>query len=363
MTMESEIEKRLRGLPVTPLPESERVWAEVSQRLDAGNIQGAGAGAAGGAEAADDPLGVRRAPRWLVAAAVIFALLGGAVAGSVWNYRAPDAWAVASIAGVPRAGGDELRGESQLGSGDWIVTDSASAARLQVGRIGVADIGPGSRVQVERRGLLRHHLSLERGTMSAVIEAPPRLFFVRSPSALATDLGCAFTLTVDDAGNSRLEVTEGWVELSEKGRISLVPAGMAAAATTGEAPGTPYSVELPDSVVRAVKRIDDGSATDADLDLVLASLSIATAPHPDRQRSATTMWHLLQRTGGARRATVERRLNELAPRPRGVTTEGILALDRRMLDRWRADLHPMWSEEAQPFMTRVLRQLWDLAIR
>ena len=36
--------------------------------------------------------------------------------------------------------------------------------------------------------------------MSARIWAPPRLFYVNTPSAVAEDLGCAYTLEVDDLG-------------------------------------------------------------------------------------------------------------------------------------------------------------------
>ena len=70
-----------------------------------------------------------------------------------------------------------------------------------------------------------HRLELARGKMSARIWAPPRLFFVDTPSAVAADLGCAYTLEVDDQGASLLQVTSGWVALELKDRESMVPAG------------------------------------------------------------------------------------------------------------------------------------------
>jgi hypothetical protein len=346
------IEERLRRIPLSSVPEPEQLWTAIATRLDSET----------GTRGSLTPARQRRVPGWLAAAAVMLALLGGAGAGSIWSFRAPGAWPVATERQV--AEGVAAHAESSfVAAGDWLVTDSASTARLRVGRIGVADIGPSSRLRVERGGFFRHRMSLERGRMSAVIEAPPRLFFVRAPSALATDLGCAFTLEVDEDGSSRLEVTEGWVELSEMGRRSLVPAGMAAAAPIGSPPGTPYPVDFTDSARAALDRIDEGVALGSDLHLVLASLAGAAAPHPQRQLAATTMWHLLQRTGSTDRAEVYDRLASLSPPPARVTREGILSLDRRMLERWRSDLHPMWSEEAQPLGTRLARQLWDLVIR
>jgi hypothetical protein len=57
-------------------------------------------------------------------------------------------------------------------------------------------------------------LSLERGALHARIAAPPRLFIVDTPSAMAVDLGCEYKLDVDAAGNSRLHVTSGFVALN-----------------------------------------------------------------------------------------------------------------------------------------------------
>jgi len=62
------------------------------------------------------------------------------------------------------------------------------------------------------------------------------------------------------------------------------------------------------------------------------------------------------------RQPVYQRLAELSDPPAGVTREGILALQRPMLERWRRDLSPMWSEEAQSWWTRTARRLWDWTI-
>ena len=70
---------------------------------------------------------------------------------------------------------------------------------------------PNTRVQlVEARGR-EHRMSLERGTIHARIWAPPKLFFVKTPSATAVDLGCEYTLQVDDAGAGLVHVVLGWV--------------------------------------------------------------------------------------------------------------------------------------------------------
>ncbi|MFQ6046415.1 MAG: hypothetical protein ACE5PT_08670 [Gemmatimonadales bacterium] len=299
----------------------------------------------------------------LAAAALLVALLGGAYIGVLRSYGAPSRWDVMPLAGTPTVAGAALLDHGGLSVGEWLVTDDESRAELTVGRIGVADVGPNSRVRLDRGGLTDHRLTLERGSLSAVIAAPPRLFFVRTPAALATDLGCAYTLEVDSAGTSRIHVTAGWVELRQGSRISLVPAGLVAEVGIGRGPGTPYPDGFPAEARAALHRLDRGTGTDRDLALVFAALHTAEDYVTLRRESGITLWHLLQRLDGAMRERVYRRLAELAPPPAGVTREGILALQRPMLESWRRDLNPMWSEEAETWLARAARQLWNWTVR
>ena len=45
------------------------------------------------------------------------------------------------------------------------------------------------------------------------------------PAAVATDLGCAFTLEAGENGEDRVRVTSGWVEFHWEDRQELIPAG------------------------------------------------------------------------------------------------------------------------------------------
>jgi len=343
-----DVERLLRRLPVTQAPES--VWDGIQAALKAPEVA-----------RAVPPL-KRPVPRWLMAAAVVLAVVTGTLGGLFRWYRAPSAWAVLPVAGRPTIAGAALTSADQLGAGEWLVTDAFSKAELSVGRIGTAEVGPNSRVQLDRGGLTQHRLTLEHGRLQVVISAPPRLFLVQTPSVLATDLGCAYTLEVDSAGASRLHVTAGWVELKQGDATSLVPAGLVAEVMVGERPGTPYPPELPDDARMALRRLDAGTGNVADLDVVFVALHGPSDFITLRRQSGITLWHLLQRVPPGMREGVYQRLAELSAPPAGVTREGILALQRPMLERWRRDLSPMWSEEAQAWWTRVARRLWEWTI-
>jgi hypothetical protein len=320
----------------TPSPDPEGSWLAIRSELARG--------------AAPRPGWTRPVSRFATAAAAGLALALGLTAGVYRQFAAPASWRVVAIAGTASDGA--------LAAGTWLETDAASAVRLDVGRIGTAEIGPESRVRMERGSWRAHRLELTRGRLSAVIIAPPRLFFVQTPSALATDLGCAYELTVGDDGASELLVTHGWVELAEGGRRSLVPEGMMAKVEPGGRPGSPHLPGLDVDARAALARLDAGSGSAEDL----RTLTDGMAPHnarPNRKaRNGVTLWHLIPRTDGALRAQVVQELAALEPLPAKVSTEGILALDRQMLNRWRRALHPMWDEVDVPLWEAAVRKTW-----
>lgn len=342
-----EVEALLQRLPLRAAPDD--VWDDVRTRLDTPDGSAA-------------VLRRTAVPRWLAAAAVVLALLSGATVGVVLHYRAPSSWTVEYVSGAPSVAGASVDARTSLDVGEWLVTDARSTAALRVGRIGTAEVGPSSRVRLERGGFTEHRLTLERGSLHAAIAAPPRLFLVETPSALVTDLGCEYTLEVDSTGASRLHVTAGWVELREGGVASVVPAGQIADVHAGGTPGTPYPESLPQRARQALHRLDDGTGTERDLTVLLDAQYDPTDHVTLRKRSAVTLWHLLQRVRPEWRVRVYDRLAALSAPPDGVTREGILRLDRPMLERWRRDLNPMWSEDAQSWWTRLTRRLWERAI-
>src|SRR4030095_15328631 len=112
----------------------------------------------------------------------------------------------------------------RLTTGDWLVTDDESRAQISVGEIGEVKVEPNSRIRLVQARDKEHRLGLARGKMQAFIWAPPGQFYVDTPSAVAVDLGCSYTLEVNDDGLGLLRVTLGWVAFEWEGRESFVPA-------------------------------------------------------------------------------------------------------------------------------------------
>lgn len=238
------------------------------------------------------------------------------------------AWNVTTIEGDLVIENRTVAGATKLRKGGWLETNSSARARIDVGTIGEMEVGPNSRLRLLAATDTDHRVELSKGTIHATIWAPPRLFFVETPTATAIDLGCVYTLMVDESGASHLDVTAGIVALAHDGRESLVPAGAACETRPGKGPGTPYR-RTSSSEFRTALAAFDFAGNPAALAEILASA---------RPEDAVTLWHLLQRTNDTGRQEVFARLHTLSPMPEGVTREGIMQNNKAMIHRWGEEL-------------------------
>lgn len=246
--------------------------------------------------------------------------------------NAGPAWEIVRLEGAPRVGWHSLdanAGTAKLKVGQTLVTDNSSRASLTLEETGQIEVDPASRLRVVASGPNRKRLSLERGTIHATIWAPPGEFVVDTPSAVAVDLGCVYTLHVDDSGAGLLRTTMGWVGFKLNSHESFIPAGAVCATRPKTGPGTPYFEDASASFRDALTKFDFGNPAPQERNALLGIFLVDA-----RKKDALTLWHLLSRVSDADRPDVYDRLAVLAPPPAEVTREGILRLDQKMLDSW-----------------------------
>ncbi len=274
-----------------------------------------------------------RWPRFPVAVAAAALLAVGVVGFVIYEKQhqpaAGEGWNVSRLAGTPRIG-RELVGSKggSLAIGQLLETDEQSRAQLKAEGVGQIEVDPSTRVRLVTMGALKR-IALDRGTIQAFIWSPPGQFVVDTPSATTVDLGCAYTLHVDDSGAGTLRTTLGWVGFKLNGRESFIPAGAACATRPRVGPGTPYFEDAPEEFRRALARFD---FEDSDVQLRAKDLQLILAQA--RKRDALTLWHLLSRVPEDQRGRVYDRLAEFAPPPSVVSKDSVLRLDQAMLDQW-----------------------------
>ena len=201
----------------------------------------------------------------------------------------------------------------------------AHEAELAIADIGSAQLSPKTRVRLEATSTERHQLYLERGRMHAFVSAPPRLFAVGTPNGQVTDLGCAYTLEIDDAGAGSIEVESGMVELEvANGRVVVVPAGASARLLAGRRASLPLAKGANAQLAAAVGDFHAGVAGARDRVL-------ATAQPSD----AITIANLARITDAGERRGVLDRLAQLTKAPQGMTVDDVEQLG----------LFEMWFDE------------------
>jgi len=309
-------------------------------------------------------------PRFAAVAAMLVLVFGATL---LLRFEDRASWVVTRVEGAPRVASRLISNSGRLSLGEWLVTDSASRAVIDVGLIGEVEVKPDSRVQLLRADASDHRLALQQGAIFARIWAPPRLFSVQTPSANAVDMGCVYRLEVDAAGASLLHVETGLVTLERNGRESLVPAGAMCLTRPGAGPGTPYYEDAPEKLKQALAQLDPllgaqhggvaggipggvaggvsggvqggvaggvegGVPGGVEGAMKIRAAALYTVLAESRKRDALTLWHLLTRVAPEEKNRIFDRMAQLVPPPAGVTREGIFSGNAAMRDAWADQL-------------------------
>jgi hypothetical protein len=226
---------------------------------------------------------------------------------------------IGAVVGIPLATRGKLTAWQQNGqnlrAGQWIKTGTKDGVTIDAAAIGEVVVEPRSRLRLLASGENQQRFDLLRGTIHALIWAPPGRFVVDTPSAKTVDLGCRYMLQISDNGEGLLNVETGWVAFEWQKRESFIPAGAACVTRPGKGPGTPWFDDASGVLKQAVREFDQ-TGDEQMLKVVLSSA---------RDRDALTLWHLLSRTYGYQRGEVFDRFEHAVELPATVTREAIMA--------------------------------------
>jgi hypothetical protein len=279
-----------------------------------------------------DPLVTDGPPRrwsqvWMPLAAAAMVVVA---AGGWWligRWQPTTSWEVIKFEETPTAS-RRIIGRSELPVGGWLETSAREKVLIKVADIGNVNVEPRSRLRLIGSRAGDHRLQLVRGTLHATILAPPGQFAVETASSTAVDLGCAYTLTVDDEGAGLVTVTLGWVGFEWRGRESFIPAGFSGETRPSVGPGSPYHIDSSPTFRHALETLDFRSGSPD------TAAAVSRVLEESIERDEVTLWHLLARVPVAERDRVFDGLSRFVAPPAGVTREGIRAGRRDMLDQW-----------------------------
>lgn len=220
---------------------------------------------------------------------------------------------------------------------------STRDVHVELGNAGDVTVRRGSALRLERLDPELARLFLERGALEAFV-APTvqaRWLEVGTPSARCVDLGCRYTLTVDDHGIATVVVELGRVAFADGRREVVVPFGATCRATPEGGAGTPrYLADQDTPFAGVLDRLDDTSVapigSQRRLDLTNKLLSVASQDH-----RTLSLWHLLQDDDARVRDAVADWLVRRYGRPEDLAPD-VAPDDPQVLAAWRRVLQPLW---------------------
>lgn len=246
-------------------------------------------------------LAPRNTGYWRVAAAAAVVIAAIGLARYAATPQEATAWQI--------AGKSVRRGQ--------VVRTTGAGVQLESDAVGRVDVAAGS--EVLAAGGKR--LQLRRGELRAFIWAPAREFVVDTPSARAVDLGCQYTLNVDDRGDGLLKVSMGWVAFESGGHESFIPAGAECRTRKRGGPGIPVYEDATPVFRSALSTWESGQA--GALDAVLRDAG---------PNDGLSLWHVMTRVGAADRGRVFDRLSQVVKLPAEATRESVVRGEARSLD-------------------------------
>ena len=141
---------------------------------------------------------------------------------------------------------------------------------------------------------MRHRIAFRKlGRSFVYIDAHPRFVQTQTPATNCVDLGCEYTLTVEDNGDSVVEVTMGRAAFEDGGREVYVPHDATCKASKAHGAGTPRYLDAPRPLVLALDAFDAAHETRGDQRLKLLKAVLAATPTTDRRHSLS-VFHFLQ---------------------------------------------------------------------
>lgn len=233
---------------------------------------------------------------------------------------------VTRLSGTPEINAIPFQRPVLLQKGEQLSTDAWSTALIEFGKFGQIETAVNTEVALLESDMGHQRLSLKRGKLYASLSAPPRMFLINTPAGTAVDMGCAYSLEVNDEGETLLKVVSGWVALNLDSREELVPAGTTCRSRPGKGPGTPFVADARPELQNALNNFDFAGAGSSALDTIIKQA---------RQKDAITLWYLLRKVQGEQRVALYEALNSLVPAPQTVSRAGILDLNEKMLQAWR----------------------------
>ncbi|MEO8446683.1 MAG: FecR family protein [bacterium] len=186
-------------------------------------------------------------------------------------------WKVSNIQGNSLIGDVAMNNYDSIKEGQFIRTNGTSRAELIIANMGKIIIEPNSKIIFIKGQDGNNRILVEYGTIEADMRSNPKTFFVEMPSAVASDLGGSYTLTIDSTGDGLVYVRSGKVEVQSQNSEAIIPAGNLVMTRKDVGVGTPFNENSSSKFKNALYNFDFGKCSGSCVSTLLNTAKLSDA--------------------------------------------------------------------------------------
>jgi hypothetical protein len=260
-------------------------------------------------------------------------------------------WKVSNIQGNSFIGNSSMSSNDSIKEGQWIQTNNNSRAELIVANIGKVIIEPNSKIVFVKGADGNNRIMIEYGTINTTMNPNTRSFFVEMPSAVATDNGGSYTMTVDSTGDGLVYVRTGKVEIASPNRDAIIPAGSLVLTKRNIGVGTPFNENSTAKFKNALFNYDFGNCNDACVKTLLNSAKMS---------DAVTLVNLIPTVNKEYSDQVYTKLANFVPPPTPIHADSIPFINEEEINKWIDKIQVEVQENVERSMKNVEKSLENL---
>lgn len=260
-------------------------------------------------------------------------------------------WKVSNLQGSSMIGDAAMNSVDSIKEGQWIQTNDTSRAELNVANIGKVIIEPNSKVIFVKGADGNNRILVEYGTINADMKSKEKTFFVEMPSAVASDIGGTYTLTIDSTGDGLVYVKSGKVEVQSPNKGSIVPAGNLVITKKDIGVGTPFNENSSPQFKNALFNFDFGKCSGSCVNTLLNTAKLS---------DAVTLVNLIPKIDNEYKDDVYAKVANFVQPPNAIHRDSIPFLNEDEINKWVEKIQIEVNENVERSLRDVEKNLENL---
>lgn len=233
-------------------------------------------------------------------------------------------WKVRTITGKVLVNG-QLNISERWEENESLVTDSFSKAVVNVPGTARIEVNSNSFLILQKAKDKQNRIKISKGKLRVINNSLMPYLSIEADHSVIHDRGGTFEIAINDNTTTSVEVEYGYLEIEQKGRNYFIDKGYTCDIRQNYHPGTPYRIDASEELKNEVRKFDYENGGDNSVQQII---SLST------ESDMLTLLSLIERVSSSYRSILFSKIAAYFPPPAKVTLEGIIKLDRDMLEQW-----------------------------